>query len=239
MTILNTETGELIPQMSADDARRITERIRLTATSARESLDKLQTLMAEAQQRQVHVTLGYASWTAYIADVFSDEPLRLPRDQRQELVGYLAGEGMSTRAIAPIVGQSHMTVARDLAGVTDVTPVPHSPQVEPTIPTDVETSPAAEAVRPAVTGLDGKTYVRPEPTAPRATPRRALPDQFFDAAYDLTKAIERVQRLAADDRFPQNAEKVAAKHRSDLLRSRDLLEQVINALPTTEESTRA
>jgi len=34
----------------------------------------------------------------------------------------LAGEGMSNRAIAPIVGATEITVRRDLAGATDVAP---------------------------------------------------------------------------------------------------------------------
>ena len=38
----------------------------------------------------------------------------MPRDQRQELVGYLSGEGMSTRAIAPIVGAAKETVRADV-----------------------------------------------------------------------------------------------------------------------------
>lgn len=70
----------------------------------------------------------------------------------------------------------------------------------------------------------------------RATPRRALPDQFFTATYDAVKKVESLHRLIGDDRFPQNAEKVAAKHRNDLLRTRDLLEQVINALPEQEST---
>jgi hypothetical protein len=89
--------------MPADDARRLTERIRYSALAVRDGMEKLQTLVEEAQAGQAHVALGYKSWTAYLADTLGHEPLRLPRDQRQELVGYLAGEGMSTRAIAPIV----------------------------------------------------------------------------------------------------------------------------------------
>ena len=64
------------------------------------------------------------------------------------------------------------------------------------------------------------------------TARRPLTDQFFDAAYDLSKVTERLARLADDDRFPQNAEKVAAKHRGDLLRSIDALQGVIQRLPS-------
>ena len=101
-----------IVRLDEGQARRLTERIRLTAHSARESLTRLRDLVDEAQRAEVHVTLGYASWTAYLADVFGEEPMRLPRDQRQELVGYLAGEGMSTRAIAPIVGVSQPLTRR-------------------------------------------------------------------------------------------------------------------------------
>ena len=81
-----------------------------------------------------------------------------------------------------------------------------------------------------VTGLDGKPYPQPEPPAP--TPkRRALTDTFWNAVYDLGKKAESVHRLTEDDRFPQNAEKVAAIHRSDLIRYRDLITEVINRLP--------
>lgn len=238
MSVVNYETGEIVAPMSVDEARRITERIRLTASSARESLDRLQRLMEEAQTGQAHVALGYASWTAYIADVFSEEPLRLPRDQRQELVGYLAGEGMSTRAIAGVTGVGVGTVSRDLSRPVP-NGTPETPQGEDHSPTETPEEPVAPAHPAAkpITGMDGKTYSRPEPKAPRAAPRRAITDQFFDAAYDLGKKAESIHRLIGDDRFAQNAEKVAAKHRNDLLRIRDLLEQVINALPS-EESTR-
>lgn len=43
------------------------------------------------------------------------------RRDRPELVAYLAGEGMSTRAIAPIVGAGKDTVHRDLATVSPET----------------------------------------------------------------------------------------------------------------------
>lgn len=50
------------------------------------------------------------------------QPLRLPRDLRKELVGYLAGEGMSSRSIAPIVGATDRQVRRDISGGTNVPP---------------------------------------------------------------------------------------------------------------------
>ena len=103
------------------------------------------------------------------------EPLRLARDERRELVGRLADEGMSTRAIAPIVGVDKDTVRRDLISTGANTPVDDA---KPTVRT--------------TEGRDGKnrTYASPEPKAPRATPRRAITDQFFDAAFDLGKTAD-------------------------------------------------
>ena len=75
-----------------------------------------------------HISLGFAAEAH--GDATADElasrlrgesPMRLDRDQRRELVAYLAGEGMSTRAIAPIVGASKDTVHRDLATVSGET----------------------------------------------------------------------------------------------------------------------
>ncbi len=88
--------------------------------------------------------------------------------------------------------------------------------------------------RPAVTGIDGKTYAKAKPKKPV---RKPLADAFFRTAYDLGKKAESLHRLIEDDRWPQNAEKVATAHRNDLLGIRDLLEQVINAMPEQESTT--
>lgn len=53
------------------------------------------------------------------ADALGSEPMRLGRDERRELVDYLAGESMSTRAIEPIVGVDRKTFERDIRGGTN------------------------------------------------------------------------------------------------------------------------
>jgi transposase len=71
--------------------------------------------------------------------------VRLEREQRRELVGYLSGEGMSNRAIAKLTDTDERTIRRDrVAG-------------------------AANAAAEPVTGLDGKKY-KPKPVD--AKPRR-------------------------------------------------------------------
>lgn len=177
-----------ILQIDIDAAQRRAERIRFHATNANEAMQSLQKLVHTARELEDHLTLGYSSWTAYVRDIFGDEPLRLARDVRRELVAELADAGMSTRAIAPIVGVTPMQVSRDvneLAGVTNVTPEPEPDRVQvggftvdqstgeiidgPTLTGDapiVEEHTVTEKVR-TITGLDGKEYKRPEPQRPR------------------------------------------------------------------------
>ena len=105
-----------IVEMDVASARRLTERIRLMAMTVGDNITKLKSLVAEAKESKVHVALGYPSWTAYLADVLGDTPMRLEREVRQALVAELSEQGMSTRAIAPIVGVGMTTVKRDIAG---------------------------------------------------------------------------------------------------------------------------
>lgn len=165
------------------DARRLTERIRLMAMTVGDNIDKLKGLVSEARESEVHVALGYASWTAYLADVLGETPMRLERDVRQELVAELSAQGMSTRAIAPIVGVSQKTVDRDVRESND-SPAEPVPTAEPDSYWSPETSfvgahPITGEILDApttvtethtiktVTGLDGKTYKTPEPRAPK------------------------------------------------------------------------
>lgn len=79
-----------------------------------------------------------------------------------------------------------------------------------------------------VVGLDGKQYSRPEPPQQR---RKALPEQFMTASLALADKVAAIVRLSEDDRFTQNAEKVATANRSDLLRAIDALAGVVAKLP--------
>lgn len=98
--------------------------------------------------------LGYPSWDAYCDGEFGTSRIRLPREERREVVSSMREIGMSTRAIAAATGMSHRTAAREVAaGVPNDTPDPAP-----------------------VTGMDGKTYTQPE--RPRAT---AMPQADLDA----------------------------------------------------------
>ncbi len=80
-----------------------------------------------------------------------------------------------------------------------------------------------------VTGLDGKQYTRPAPSAPA---RRPLRDGFRDAALDLDKIIGRFERLITDDRYPRNRDEVA-RYANDLTRARDALDRLVGQMSNT------
>lgn len=86
---------------------------------------------------------------------------------------WLSDAGMSTRAIAPIVGTSQMQVSRDVRQVKPyVSPEPRGDSY-PELVEGAETEPVevyqsisrdAELIEPVkVTGMDGKEYTRPTP----------------------------------------------------------------------------
>lgn len=205
--------------MSRADAERLTERIRLTATTFIETKEKLTQLIHEAQQGKAHEALGYRSWTEYVSQVFSDTPLmRLSRDERKELVGELAEAGMSSRAIAPVVGANYKTVQKDVRELV------HSGPTE-------------------TTGTDGKTYTRPAPVAPGsyweepATPtdppkpkRVPLPQQFLNTIVELQRVTSKLERLVEDDRFDRNKKEVATLYSSDLERASATIHNALEAL---------
>ncbi len=150
LSVPSVAGADLTVTMSTDAARRLTERIKVLAEATAEHLDKLQMLVAQAKAGQVHVVLGYPSWTAYVADVFSAAQLSLNREDRRDVVAYLSSEGMSTRAVAGLVGVDDRTVRRDLAGAAYA--APDAPEV---VGGDVvEDRPEPHRI----TGTDGKSY---------------------------------------------------------------------------------
>jgi hypothetical protein len=88
------------------------KRIRLQLGRVNDSLTKLYILIEQARHGQVHTTLGYRSWQAYVVDVFTPK-ISLGREQRRELVEYLCREGMSNRGIADVIDMNEGTVRND------------------------------------------------------------------------------------------------------------------------------
>lgn len=244
--------------LSPTEAQRLTQRIKLTASTIRDNLWKLRNLVEEAKTSNAWQVLGFASWTAYLADTLADEPMRLGRDERQELVEYLSGEGLSTRAIAPIVGVTHETVAQDIktAPVRNLTPAPvesspeaDSPEFDPTptlppreddwVPADPLTG---EVIEPDPVTVTEHTITEKVKTvtgldgktyttlAPTAPRRKALTDTARDLGWDFRKVAERLQRLREDDRFSRNEEEVAALLKGHLMFTVEVCQDLLDEI---------
>ena len=253
MSVLNTETGEIL-DLDRAAAERRAERITLRLDAIADNYRAVLPMIREAIEKRDDLALGYRSPGDYVSDRFGQSLAGLGIEVRRAVVGELTEAGLSTRAIAPVVGASRMAVQRDReAGVTVVTPEPtdrvsgeaaraddpgtpntpegeHAPPpsqaVEPENATDGATS---APTRPPVVGIDGKTYTSPKPATPR---RRPITDAARDGGFELRKAIERLERISADDRFAANKEQVAAHLRGHLTNAvevcQDLLDRINN-----------
>ena len=197
MTLVDRETGEILADISAEDARTLTDRIKV-------GVEAVWHLIAEAYQRRAWAALGHSSWDDYCTREFGTSRLRLPREERQEVVASLRESGLSIRAIATATGIGRRQVQEITSQVAPSDTPDRQAEVEPRFKASMK------APAPKVTGTDGKTYPA-KPAAPAQPPRRApLADAAQKAGWEFRKAVERLERIAADDRFAANKEQVAA-----------------------------
>ena len=194
---------------TAQEARELTDRIHL-------AVDGTWQLIQQAFLSRAWSALGYASWDDYCTREFGTSRLRLPREERQEVVSSLREIGMSVRAISAATGQGYGTVRRELSGEPNGSPAPTpvddpSPEVGQAATAaardrmlnadDLNDTPPAPNPGPQqrVTGTDGKSYAakpaaRPQPQKQRtdvvATVNRALlrAQEAAKAADDITTA---------------------------------------------------
>lgn len=135
--------GELLPEpLSENKAKALDKRIRAAGEKVTANIEALWDLLEQAANGQIHVALGFPSWTAYVKDAV--QIATSDRVERKELAKMMAGKGMSQRAIAGALGVSQKTIDRDLEG---------------------ESSDSTEVTNGGgtVTGLDGKSYSASKP----------------------------------------------------------------------------
>ncbi len=155
---LDTGADVTVPLDEAAAAE-LDRRLREQAEHAWASLDRLGELVAQAKAGQVYLTLGFRSWTGYLADAIGGARCgrMLDVDARRAFVELLTVEGVSTRAAAAALGSSEATVRRDQAANDQVR---HDDAPDE----DVEAAPST------VTGLDGKAYPKPPKKKTAAAP---------------------------------------------------------------------
>lgn len=221
-------------EISPASARELTDRIKV-------GVDAIWDLIKQAYTSRAWSVLGYSSWDDYCTREFGTSRIRLPREERQEVVASMREIGMSTRAIASATGTSHQTVANSLnAGVKNLTPDPapitgtdgktYSPRPKP----EPEFDPDEEVV-PGMTAGQLDELNAPEPenhntVDPQKPRRRSLADQYWGATLELKKAIDRMEKLANDDRFTKQKGQIADANLPDLTRSADDLNKIITQL---------
>ena len=215
-----------VTPLSRDDAERLTEGIRIALDRTARGMADLAARVSEAYQRRADLALGYESWAEYAETEFGEQTQQLAAPIRRELVGYLSAEGMSSRAIAPAAGiqdSGVRKIVRDLGPEDPASiPAPAAPVERVVIAevrhVDIATGEILDEPAPRkVTGLDGKTYT-PPPAQPKPI-RPQLPGHYAGAIVELDKAINRLERLHADDRFNTNKKNVALTHESDIQRA--------------------
>lgn len=175
-----TESVTKVINLNREEAERLTHRIELKLGTLADAYESVMPLIREAIERKAHEALDYQTVQAYVEARFAGHLTRLEANVRVGVVKELQAAGMSTRAIAPIVGVSHMTVARDLdAGVTSVT-TDVEPEVE-TFTGDV-LDPESQPEPFKIVGRDGKQYPRPDPR-----PEQPGPFVLDDSSGDLRR----------------------------------------------------
>ena len=222
--------------ISAQDARNLTDKIK-AGTAA------LWEFIKEAYASRAWASLGYASWDDYCTQEFGTSRIRLPREERREVVASMREIGMSTRAIASATGTSHQTVANSLnSGVKNLTP-------------------------PPVTGTDGKTYegrrttkiqsgagfygpgekiemdtestididtgeiLEEHPIPKEDKPRaEATTKQFMAAVADLNRILDRFHKIKTSPNYRNNIDQLTQTHASDIDRAIDELVDLRNTL---------
>ena len=146
------ETGEVVEQLSRVEAERITSRIADKLDAIADNLEQVLPLIGEALTRRAWEALGYASPSAYVSERFKGAMDRLSPEVRRPVVAQLSAAGMSTRAIAPVVGVSQPQVVADKKAAGDQRLI--------TSPAPTET-PAPLPTSENITGMDGKQYAMP------------------------------------------------------------------------------
>jgi transposase-like protein len=94
--------------LDATQARALTDRIKFGVEAVWE-------MVKQAYEQRAWLALGYQSWDDYCTREFGTSRLRLPREERAEVVASLRESGLSIRAIASATGTNRETIRQEIA----------------------------------------------------------------------------------------------------------------------------
>jgi hypothetical protein len=117
--------------IAPDEARTLTDQIKT-------GVEAVWHLITRAYTERAWSALGYTSWDDYCTREFGTSRLRLPREERAEVVSSLRESGLSLRAIAAATGLGRGTIERELAPVPNGTPAEPEPVAAEPIEEDAD-----------------------------------------------------------------------------------------------------
>ncbi|WP_062906411.1 hypothetical protein [Mycobacterium avium] len=179
MTVEVPANKSAVQVLDADQARVLTDQIK-------SRVDAVWELITQAYTRRAWAALGYESWDVYCIKEFGTARLRIPREERTEIVHSLRQAGLSLRAIESAAGVSRKTVIKDLAPPPPPTTSKrvkrravaweaHTAQVgENPPPTDLDEDAQAEQLIAADVSRPAVFTMPPPPTALIDEPGRAV-----------------------------------------------------------------
>jgi hypothetical protein len=230
-------TAELASTVDAEvvETKRLTERqakaldkqIRAASDRLTSNVEALWELLEHAAGGEIHVALGYSSWTAYVKEAVRFTPS--DRIERKALVSLMSGRGMSQRAIAGTLGVDHKTVGNDLREGGE------------------------NSAPDNVVGLDGKTYrhKKPEPevvgsdngvidaevVVDEEPARKAaeVVSDFGDEIETLQINVQAFKDVLGDELFPKARERIAQRYLDRLEKAAIDIDGVICAVRGDEK----
>jgi transposase-like protein len=189
---------------------------RCTAEEARMGFDRLKVGLEGMWQLVVHLyttraweALGYGSWDEACTRELGTSHLRLPREEREQVVASLRDAGLSLRAISAATGVNERTVRRTISGAAFAASDP-----EPVALSNLDTEhELAERVAAELAASDGE-YAKAARTI--GTDGKSYPSTKLDRGPEATAKREALARELAGTghRSEQIASKLGMTHRS-------------------------
>lgn len=110
------------PELSADGAQGVTERIRRATVTALDALADIDDAIRQAYEGRAWIALGYDTWEAYCSTEFAHTRMWSTVEERHARTSALREGGLSVRAIAAVLGVAKSTADRDVAASLSTVP---------------------------------------------------------------------------------------------------------------------
>ncbi|MBN7402844.1 helix-turn-helix domain containing protein [Mycobacteroides abscessus subsp. abscessus] len=245
---------EVLTSVTLDEAEEMAAEIRRLAAVARDGFEQLALAVERAKTTNICQVLGYRSWPEFIEAQFGGK-IEVHGSARQEVMAFLAGEGMSVRSIAAITDSSKSTVSRVLNQVSqsgtaesDDAVVADEDQVSQNGTGESEVAQAVPEEK-FTHGRDDKKYRKPKPRKkpdpkPEPKPVDERPAEVDDApkrkvqiqsaVRAITKSlgapVRELVELTYDPRWPKAVPRLTRDDAMDILHKASQLSLVAEAI---------